>query len=60
MSAYAGPRTTYRPYLPSMGGDALAGVRGSLREFRAAFRVATSAPARQDADTAVLLLLGRD
>jgi hypothetical protein len=60
MSAYAGPRTTYRPYLPSMGGDALAGVRGSLREFRAAFRVATSGPARQDTDHAVLLVLGRD
>lgn len=60
MSAYADARTTYRPYLPSMGGDALAGIRGSLRGFRSAFRAATSAPARQDADDAVLLLLGRN
>lgn len=55
----AGPRTAYRPHMLPLGGNALAGVRGSLREWRTAFRVA-GAPRHQDADYAALLLLGRD
>ena len=60
MTTYAAPRATCRPYLPPMGGDALASVRGSLRGLRFAFRAAGSAPAREDAGYAALLMLGRD
>ena len=59
MTAYTTQRTTYRPYLPPLGGDTLAGVRGSLRGWRTAFRTAGS-PRRQDVDFAALLLSGRD
>lgn len=59
MTAYAGPRPTYRPYLPPLGEGALDGVRGSLREWRMAFRVAGT-PRRQEADFPALLMLGRD
>lgn len=60
MTAPAAPLTmAYRPYLPPLGEDAFANVRSSLREFRAAFRVAGS-PRQQDADFSALLLLGRD
>ncbi len=57
MTAYAGTRVTYRPYLPPLGEGALDGVRGSLREWRMAFRVARPS-ARQDVDA--LLLSARD
>ena len=60
MTAFTGTHTTYHPYLPPMGGTALAGIRGSLREFRSAFRAVGSAPARQHSDYDVLLMLGRD
>jgi hypothetical protein len=59
MTAYAAPRTTYRPYPPPMGADVVASVRASLRGYRAAFRAA-GAPRQQDADFSALLLLGRD
>ena len=58
MTAYAGPRTAYRPYLPPLGRGALDGVRGSLREWRSAFNAAGTSSPRQDVDA--LLLLARD
>lgn len=57
MTAYAGTRVTYRPYLPPLGRGALDGVRGSLREWRTAFRVARPS-GRPDVDA--LLLSARD
>ncbi len=58
MTAYAGPRAAYRPYLPPLGQGALDGVRGSLRQWRSAFHADAGTPARQDVDA--LLLLARD
>ncbi len=57
MTAYAGPRAAYRPYLPPLGQGALDGVRGSLRQWRSAFH-AVGTTSRQDVDA--LLLLARD
>ena len=59
MTAFAGARATYRPYLPPVREGALDGVRGSLRQWRTAFRLAAS-PSSQDADFPALLMLGRD
>ena len=59
MTAYAGSRTAYRPYLPPLGAGAVETVRGSLREWRSAFSVA--APSRRtDVRDAALLSLARD
>ncbi len=59
MTAYAGSRTVYRPYLPPLGESALETVRGSLRQWRSAFSVA--APSRgTDVGDAALLSLARD
>lgn len=60
MTAFAGTRTVYRPSLPPVGRGAFETVRGSLREFRSAFRALGSAPTRQHSDYDVLLMLGRD
>ena len=59
MTAFATPRADYRPYLPPLGQSALEGVRGSLREWRSAFRVAGSS-SRQDVDVAAALMFARD
>ena len=59
MTAYAGTHVAYRPHVPSPREAAARGVRGSLRQWRAAFRSAGS-PRREDADFTTLLMLGRD